>query len=155
MNTFKEFKGDSMEREEINELIKLLEDNNLKKIRVRNGNFEVEIEKDRHPAPPHHYPKHLSSHHEEHPKHEAKKETYSDESYIKSPMVGTFYSSPAPDKPAFVKVGDRVTKDSVICIIEAMKVMNEVKANAEGTVAEILVDNASPVEFGTKLIRIE
>ena len=74
--------------------------------------------------------------------------------FVTSPMVGTFYASPSPDEPSFVKVGDQVTPQTVVCIIEAMKVMNEVKANATGTVAEILVENGHPVEFGTKLIRI-
>lgn len=74
--------------------------------------------------------------------------------YITSPMVGTYYSSPSPDDPAFVKVGDRVEKGAVVCIIEAMKVMNEVKSSAAGVVAEILVENGHPVEFGTKLFRI-
>ncbi|MBS4168828.1 Biotin carboxyl carrier protein of acetyl-CoA carboxylase [Parachlamydia sp. AcF125] len=74
--------------------------------------------------------------------------------YVKSPMVGTFYSSPAPDEPTFVKKGDVITKDTVVCIIEAMKVMNEVKAGVEGIVVEVLVTNGQPVEFGTKLIEI-
>lgn len=75
-------------------------------------------------------------------------------SYITSPMVGTFYSSPSPDDPTFVRAGDRVEKGVVVCIIEAMKVMNEVKSSASGIVAEILVENGHPVEFGTKLFRI-
>ncbi len=74
--------------------------------------------------------------------------------FVTSPMVGTFYTSPSPEDPAFVKVGDRIEKDTIICIIEAMKVMNEVKAGKSGVVAEILVDNGHPVEFGTKLFRI-
>lgn len=74
--------------------------------------------------------------------------------YIVSPMVGTFYLSPAPKDPAFVKPGDDVDEDKVVCIIEAMKVMNEVKAGARGKIAEILVKNGEPVEFGTKLFRI-
>jgi acetyl-CoA carboxylase biotin carboxyl carrier protein len=74
--------------------------------------------------------------------------------YISSPMVGTFYTAPSPGDPPFVKVGDRVDKNSVVCIIEAMKVMNEIKANVAGTVAEILVETGHPVEFGTKLFRI-
>lgn len=73
---------------------------------------------------------------------------------VTSPMVGTFYASPSPDDPVFVKVGDRVDENTVLCIIEAMKVMNEVKAGMSGTVAEVLVTNAHPVEFGTKLFRI-
>jgi acetyl-CoA carboxylase biotin carboxyl carrier protein len=74
--------------------------------------------------------------------------------YVTSPMVGTLYHSPSPNDPSFVKIGDRVEKNTVVCIIEAMKVMNEVKAGVQGIVAEILVDNSSPVEFGTKVLRV-
>jgi acetyl-CoA carboxylase biotin carboxyl carrier protein len=75
-------------------------------------------------------------------------------SFVTSPMVGTYYSSSSPEVHPYVKVGDKVEKTSVVCIIEAMKVMNEIKANIAGTVAEILVENGQPVEFGTKLYRI-
>lgn len=74
--------------------------------------------------------------------------------FITSPMVGTFYASSSPEDAPFVKVGDKVEKHNVVCIIEAMKVMNEVKAGVSGVVAEILVENGQPVEFGTKLFRI-
>lgn len=74
--------------------------------------------------------------------------------YVTSPMVGTYYSSPSPNDPNFVKNGDKVEKNTVVCIIEAMKVMNEVKSGVSGTIAEILVENGQPVEFGTKLFRI-
>lgn len=74
--------------------------------------------------------------------------------FVTSPMVGTFYSSPSPEDPAFIKVGDKVDKNTVVCIIEAMKVMNEIKANASGIIAEVLVESSQPVEFGTKLFRI-
>lgn len=74
--------------------------------------------------------------------------------YVTSPMVGTFYNSPSPDDPSFVKVGDKIEKHSVVCIIEAMKVMNEVKAGVAGTIVEVLVESGHPVEFGTKLFRI-
>ena len=74
--------------------------------------------------------------------------------HITSPMVGTFYGKPSPDDPSFVKVGDVVDEDTIVCIIEAMKVMNEVKAGKKGTIAEVFVDNAHPVEFGTKLFRL-
>lgn len=75
-------------------------------------------------------------------------------SYVTSPMVGTFYSSPSPEDPTFVKVGSRVEKNTVVCIIEAMKVMNEIKANVAGVVAEVLVETGHAVEFGSKLFRI-
>ena len=74
--------------------------------------------------------------------------------YVTAPLVGTFYAAASPDDPNFVKVGDRVNENTVVCIIEAMKVMNEVKAGISGTVAEVLIENAHPVEFGTKLFRI-
>jgi acetyl-CoA carboxylase biotin carboxyl carrier protein len=77
-----------------------------------------------------------------------------DGQFITSPMVGTFYRTPSPEDPAFVKVGDKVQENTVVCIIEAMKVMNEVKAGVSGVIAEICLDNAHPVEFGSKLFRI-
>lgn len=74
--------------------------------------------------------------------------------YITSPMVGTYYSTPDPEEPPFVRVGDKVEKNTVVCIIEAMKVMNEIKAGAIGTIAEVLIEAGQPVEFGAKLFRI-
>lgn len=74
---------------------------------------------------------------------------------IKSPMVGTFYRSPAPDAPAYVQVGQEVNEETVVCIIEAMKVMNEIKAEVKGTIVEMLVENAKPVEFNTPLFRVK
>ena len=74
---------------------------------------------------------------------------------INSPMVGTFYSSPAPDAPAYVEVGTVVNAETVVCIIEAMKVMNEIKAEMSGTIVEILAENGKPVEFGKPLFRIK
>jgi len=73
---------------------------------------------------------------------------------IDSPMVGTFYTSPDPESPPFVKPGDRITPDTVVCIIEAMKVFNEIKAEKAGTVVSVEVANASPVEYGQPLIKI-
>jgi acetyl-CoA carboxylase biotin carboxyl carrier protein len=74
---------------------------------------------------------------------------------ITSPMVGTFYSSPSPDADAFVVVGASVSADSVVCIVEAMKVMNEITADVKGTIKKILVDNATPVQFGQPLFLVE
>ena len=74
---------------------------------------------------------------------------------IKSPMVGTFYRSAGPDKPPFVKPGDKVTKGQVICIIEAMKLFNEIEAEMDGTIVKVLVDDASPVEYDQPLFIIE
>jgi acetyl-CoA carboxylase biotin carboxyl carrier protein len=74
---------------------------------------------------------------------------------ITSPMVGTFYSAPAPDEPPFVEVGDRVSKGQTVCIIEAMKLMNEIEAEASGRIVEILVDNSQPIEYGQLLMRVD
>ncbi len=74
---------------------------------------------------------------------------------VKSPMVGTFYRAPAPGAEPFVKVGDRVRKGQIICIIEAMKLMNEIEAETEGVIVDILADNAQPVEFGEALFYVE
>ena len=74
---------------------------------------------------------------------------------IKSPMVGTFYRSPNPEAPAYAEVGQTIEPGQVICIIEAMKLMNEIKSEIRGKILEILVDNAEPVEFGQPLFLIE
>jgi acetyl-CoA carboxylase biotin carboxyl carrier protein len=74
---------------------------------------------------------------------------------VTSPMVGTFYAAPAPDAPPYVKVGQKVAVGDTLCIIEAMKLMNELEAEVAGTVAEIVVENADPVEYGQVLFRID
>ena len=74
---------------------------------------------------------------------------------VNSPMVGTFYRAPAPDAPPYVEPGDRVEKGQTLCILEAMKLMNELEAEVSGTIREICVDNAEPVEFGQVLFRID
>ena len=73
---------------------------------------------------------------------------------IKSPMIGTFYRSPSPEAASYVEVGTEVTPDSVVCIIEAMKVMNEIKAEVKGIVTQLLVENGKPVEFGQPLFKV-
>ncbi len=74
---------------------------------------------------------------------------------ITAPIVGTFYAGPSPDAPDYVKVGDKVEAGAVLCIIEAMKLMNEIEADTAGTVKEILIENEEPVEYGQVLFRIE
>lgn len=74
---------------------------------------------------------------------------------INSPIVGTFYTAAAPGSPAFVAAGDEVDEDTVVCIVEAMKVMNEIKAEQRGRVKRVLVDNGTPVEYGQPLFELE
>jgi acetyl-CoA carboxylase biotin carboxyl carrier protein len=74
---------------------------------------------------------------------------------VTSPMVGTFYRSPAPDEPSFVDVGDTIRKGQTICIIEAMKLMNELEAEVSGEIMEILVENGKPIEFGQPLMQVK
>jgi acetyl-CoA carboxylase biotin carboxyl carrier protein len=74
---------------------------------------------------------------------------------IKSPIVGTFYGSPAPDADPYVRIGDSVTAGSVLCIVEAMKLMNEIECDVDGKIVKILVDNATPVEYNQPLFLIE
>lgn len=144
-----------MEINIIKKMIELLEASSLKKIHLRDGDFEISLEKDdsrkttNTPA--------LSQ--MEKPKEAEEKlpleKKADDKNFVLSPMVGTFYSSGSPDKPPYVKVGDKVEENTIICIIEAMKVMNEIKANKKGVIKEILIENAQPVEFGSKLFLIE
>jgi len=74
---------------------------------------------------------------------------------VKSPIVGTFYRAPGEDSPPFVREGDMVEKGQTVCIIEAMKLMNEIESDVKGKIISILIDNASPVEYGEVLFRIE
>jgi acetyl-CoA carboxylase biotin carboxyl carrier protein len=74
---------------------------------------------------------------------------------IKSPMIGTFYRAPSPESAAYVEVGSEVNPDTVVCIIEAMKVMNEIKAECKGVITQVVAENAKPVEFGQPLFKIK
>ena len=74
---------------------------------------------------------------------------------IKSPMVGTFYAAPDPDSPPFVKVGDHIGPDTTVCIVEAMKVFNQIPAEASGRIIAVLVENGAPVEFGQPLFKVD
>lgn len=156
-----------MELKQIKELIAAMEKAGLKKLSVKEKDgFEVHLEKEcyshssPHPIPapreyqhhilPAEMPKSPIAHSEREKVPEPKPEG----KYVTAPIVGTFYGSPSPDDPPFIKAGDRVEENTVVCIIEAMKVMNEVKAGLSGTIAEICVQSGHPVEFGTKMFRI-
>jgi acetyl-CoA carboxylase biotin carboxyl carrier protein len=158
---------------QIKELMALMEKAGITKVRIKDKDkYEIELERQEegvshspavtlvhapHPDIHSKFPSHAHppyrGHLEEAPKMEEPKKG-ADGKFIAAPLVGTVYHSPSPEDPPFVKVGDRVDENTVVCIIEAMKVMNEVKAGMSGTIAEILVSNAHPVEFGAKIIRI-
>lgn len=152
-----------MDFNQIKELMDCLEESKLSKLIFKKGDMEIHLEKESSPCLPAQPVRaapsesHLESvFHPDPLKTErggVRREDASS-SYVTSPMVGTFYSSPAPTEPSFVKVGDKVEPHTVVCIIEAMKVLNEVKAGVGGSIAEILTDNSHPVEFGTRLFRI-
>ena len=152
-----------MEIEQIKELIDCLEKSKLSKFIYKKGDVELHLEKEAAPAKQKivyaenstesAFQSELSFQGERGGNRRPEPEAASG-TFVTSPMVGTFYTSSAPDQPSFVKVGDRVEPHTVVCIIEAMKVMNEVKAGISGIVAEVMADNAQPVEFGTRLLRI-
>lgn len=75
--------------------------------------------------------------------------------YVKSPMVGTFYGSPSPESKPFIEKGAKVVENSVVCIIEAMKIMNEIQAEVKGTIVEVLVESGQPVEYGQRLFKVK
>ncbi|HEX2579731.1 MAG TPA: acetyl-CoA carboxylase biotin carboxyl carrier protein [Rhabdochlamydiaceae bacterium] len=152
-----------MELKQVKELMAAMEKAGIKRLRVKETDgYELEMERKDESAP--HAPMpvyHHAPHPEIHsrfpthrPEESRTEEKKADGKFVTAPLVGTMYHAASPEDAAFVKVGDRVDENTIVCIIEAMKVMNEVKAGMSGTIAEILIDNAHPVEFGTKLFRI-
>jgi acetyl-CoA carboxylase biotin carboxyl carrier protein len=89
------------------------------------------------------------------PAHAANEAAAAHHREIKSPMVGTFYAAPSPEAAPYVTVGQEITPDTVVCIIEAMKVMNEIKAEIAGVIAEVCAENGKPVQFGQALFRVK
>ena len=145
-----------MKLEEIQKLMESVEASRIHKLILKQGDFELHLEKETLMGVAVKTQAHelQASHGAALPAVKGEFLPVAEGKYVSSPMVGTFYTKPSPDHPTFVKVGDSVEAHTVVCIIEAMKVMNEVKAGVAGVVAEVLVDNAHPVEFGTRLIRI-
>jgi len=143
----------------IRELMNLMEATETKRLAIKQGEFEIELEREIRGSATVSESNPMKSELDYHraqasPSHlESVKEV--EGIYVTSPMVGTFYTASSPDAPPFVQEGDTVQKGDVICIIEAMKVMNEVKAEKDGTVTQVLVENGHPVEFGTKLFQLD
>lgn len=148
-----------MKKQDIKELMKFFSSANISKMRLRQNEFEIELEKnltdseiiENEPV------KQSVKIKKELPK-PARKEKRVDEilgDVIKSPMVGTFYQAPAPGAPKFVKVGMNVSKGQSVAIIEAMKIMNEIEAEFDCKIIKILVDDGQPIEFGMPLFEVE
>lgn len=161
-----------MKFQEIQKLIQLLADSNVSELNIKEGEFEITIQTDKvtqqvvvsAPSAPAAIPIAAASPApvaaaeapaEKAPAKEKAEEASASGVEQKSPMIGTFYRKSGPDKPAFVKIGDTVKKGDVICIIEAMKLFNEIESDHDGVITKILVDDASPVEFGQPLFLID
>ena len=130
----------------IEALAEIVKKNDLGKIRISTEDIDIVIEGKKCPPPAPGMPMPMMA--------APAAETVSG-NIITSPIVGTFYASPSPEKPAFVKVGDSVNTGDVVCIIESMKLMNEINSEFSGKVAEIYAKDGQPVEYGQKLMRIE
>ena len=144
-----------MDIRKIKKLIEMLQESDLKEIEVSQGDESVRILRDRFVQANVNniiqQPEIFSSDTETQQKSESKK---IEGNVITSPIVGTFYRKPSPDKDPFIRVGDTVEKGDVLCIIEAMKMMNEIKSDFSGKVVSIDIDDGEPVEYGQNIITI-
>ncbi|WP_236979355.1 acetyl-CoA carboxylase biotin carboxyl carrier protein [Membranihabitans maritimus] len=168
-----------MNYKEITELLKLISDSHLSEFKMKDGDFELSVKTDKYqkkskdknqiiqipgtqalqpgaaevaqPVSP------SGGQVEANPKEKEDVQEKEEDKYleIKSPMVGTFYRSSAPDKPPFVKVGDQIEKGSVVCIVEAMKLFNEIESEISGKVVKVVVEDAAPVEYDQVLFLVD
>ena len=150
-----------MNLKEIKEIISLMNEHNLSEIEVDKGDQKIKLKKSLAPETPgviieqpafYGAPSQAPRQNPEQPESEKKPSNLLE---VKAPIVGTFYSSTSPDAASFVQVGQEIEVGHVVCIIEAMKLMNEIKSEVKGKIIDILVENADPVEFGQILFLIE
>ena len=157
-----------MEFKQIQELIKTINKSSISELAIEEGNFKIVIKQEfstgmAMPAMPllqpntpvvSYAPQTMAT--TEKTQQEVKETPVAD-NYItvKSPMIGTFYRSPSPDKPAFVNVGDDIKAGQVLCIIEAMKLFNEIESEVSGKIVKVLIDDSSPVEYDQPLFMVE
>ncbi|MFO8052765.1 MAG: acetyl-CoA carboxylase biotin carboxyl carrier protein [Candidatus Omnitrophota bacterium] len=139
-----------MDLKKLKKFIKFMDNNNLSELEIEEDKQRIRLKKYEGKEPQISYQQIP-----EKPPQEEKKEKDENLIEVKSPMVGTFYRSPSPGAKPYVEVGKAVGEDDVICIIEAMKVMNEVKAETNGKIAQILVEDGQPVEFGQPLFTVK
>lgn len=145
-----------MDIRKIKKLIEMLQASDLREIEVKEGEESVRIARGGVSSPTEEY---VISNQATQAIKTTTEEIHIDDSnasgnHIKSPIVGTFYRKPAPDKPPYVEVGDHIEKGQVVCIVEAMKMMNEIKSDFSGTIKSINVEDGTPVEFDQNLITV-
>ncbi|WP_164930864.1 acetyl-CoA carboxylase biotin carboxyl carrier protein [Aquifex aeolicus] len=150
-----------MDKDFIKELINLIKNSNVKSLKIEKGDFKLQIETYKEIQPPEGVKPQKTEEYKHleilPPSEDVKLGEQEEKKYhvIKSPLVGTFYRSPAPGAPPFVEVGDIVSPGQVLCIIEALKVMNEIESDVRGRVEKILVENGETVEYGQPLFLID
>jgi acetyl-CoA carboxylase biotin carboxyl carrier protein len=143
--------------DQLRELIRLLDESNLTEIEIEHDEDRIRVRRDPTPAIGAIASQAVGPAASELPGQAVKAIAAVEENgiYVTSPFVGTFYRAPSPDSDPFVEVGDPISPGQVLCIVEAMKLMNEIEAEVAGTIVEILVENGKPVEYGDRLFRIQ
>ena len=145
-----------MNVEVLEKIIKVFDESNVNVLEFENEEFKIFLDKSASAPAAVAQPAHQPQVQEKIVQQvEAKTECEVDGDIIASPMVGTFYQAPSPDSPPYVKVGDKVNKGQTLCIIEAMKIMNEIEAEYNCEIVEILVEDGQPVEFDTPLFKVK
>ena len=152
--------GDAFDLNRIRQLVALMNEHELGEIDLRQGELRIRLRKHAEPVPMAADARTATSAPsvaQSTARTAAPPEPRNDEHLVvlKSPMVGTFYGSPSPDAAAFVKVGDHVGPETTVCIIEAMKVFNEIPAETKGQIVAVLVETGAPVEFGQPLFKVD
>jgi acetyl-CoA carboxylase biotin carboxyl carrier protein len=145
-----------LDLDQLRELIRILDESNLTEIEVEHDVDRIRLRRD--PAPMVGAISHLAppAHTTSDPATGSDPGTAESEGdFVTSPFVGTFYRAPSPEADCFVEVGDTIVPGQVLCIVEAMKLMNEIEAELAGTIVEVLIENGKPVEYGDRLFRIE
>jgi len=148
-----------MNLKEIKEIITLMNDNNLMEIEVEKDGMRIRLKKEAlnsgKDSPSAVVMPQFSVTQEPTQSQSTQERKKSNLIEIKAPMVGTFYRTPSPDSPPFIEIGQNIDEGQVVCIIEAMKLMNEIKSEVKGKVVEVLAENGHPIEFGQPLFLIE
>ncbi|MFW2387839.1 MAG: acetyl-CoA carboxylase biotin carboxyl carrier protein [Polyangiales bacterium] len=146
-----------LDLDQLRDLIRLLDEANLTEIEVEHDDDRIRIRRDPAPVPGAASGGASAPATDSNPTSSSGASTAEEDdgAYVTSPFVGTFYRAPSPDDDSFVEVGDSIMPGQVLCIVEAMKLMNEIEAEASGTIVEVLVENGKPVEYGDRLFRIE